>query len=332
MHPLTHPPARSAGRPRILVLLLGLLGVLAGCGSSATPGSAVTTSTTGGTGTTASQAAQFPVTITNGKATVTIKAQPAAIVSLSPTATEMLFAIGAGPQVTAVDSLSNYPAEAPKTDLSAFQPNLEAIAARKPDLVVLSNADAKIQDGLAALGVPVLLEPAATRLDDTYAQMAELGQATGHPDRAATVVADMKTRVSQILAQAPPPGATPVRVYHELDTTYYSASSGSFIGALYKLLGFDNVADAADPDGSVGYPQLQPEQIIKADPTMIVITTAGGYTPADVAARPGWNVISAVKSGNIVQIDDDIASRWGPRVVDFLQQLVAATAKVKAGQ
>src|SRR5438876_8551914 len=136
--------------------------------------------------------AHFPVTITESSgATVTITKQPHRIVSLSPTATEMLFAIGAGTQVVAVDDQSNYPAAAPRTKLSGFQPNIEAIAAYQPDLVVASDDVGGIVHGMQALNIPILIEAAAKTLDDSYLQLKQLGTATGHPAEADAVVARM---------------------------------------------------------------------------------------------------------------------------------------------
>ena len=241
------------------------------------------------------------------------------IVSLSATATEMLFAIGAGDLVVAADSFSNYPAEAPTTDLSAFEPNLEAIAAEDPTLVVISFDPGDLAAGLDQLGIATMVLPAASSLDDVYAQIADLGIATGQEDGAAEVNAEIRAGIDEIVANAPT-SETPIRVYHELDDTFFSATSNSFIGQLYSLLGVENVADAADPDNeSFGFPQLSAEYLIEADPQIIVITDQVGYTTEDVAARAGWDVLSAVQNGAVVQVDADIASRWGPRVVDFLQ-------------
>ena len=119
----------------------------------------------------------------NGK--VTLDAMPTRIVSMSPTATEMLFAIGAGDQVVAADSYSNYPSDAPTTKLSAYEPNAEAIANYEPDLVVYAEDPGDLQSSLDKLKIPAISEPAAATLDDVYAQMEQLGQATGHPDEAA---------------------------------------------------------------------------------------------------------------------------------------------------
>jgi iron complex transport system substrate-binding protein len=255
---------------------------------------------------------------------------PKAIVSLSPTATEMLFAIGAGPQVIAVDDQSNYPPEAPKTDLSGFKPNVEAIVAKKPDLVVIADDSAKLSDALGQVKIPVIVEPSATSLDAAYAQVTQLGQATGHAAEAAKVVAAMKAGIADAVKAAPKP-ATKLKVYHELDNTYYSASSKSFIGSVYALLGLDNIADPADSAGT-GYPQLSAEGIVKANPDLIVLADSKccQQTAATVGARPGWASIAAVKNGTVVTVDDDIASRWGPRVVELVKTVAAAEAKAAA--
>ena len=264
----------------------------------------------------------FPVTIieTSG-ATVTITKQPHQIVSLSPTATEMLFAINAGHQVIAVDDQSNYPADAPMTKLSGFQPNIEAIAAYNPDLVVASDDNGGLVHGLAALNIPVLIETAAKNLNDAYKQIEQLGAATGHAADASTLEKKMRADLAAITASLPKP-AKALKVYHELDDTYYSATSATFIGQVYGLLGLKNIADgatAAAPD----YPQLSAEYIVSSNPDLIVLadTKCCHQTLATVGARPGWSSIAAVKSGQVVGADDDIASRWGPRVVEFLQAI-----------
>jgi iron complex transport system substrate-binding protein len=247
--------------------------------------------------------------------------RPHHIVSLSPTATEMLFAIGAGSQVVAVDDQSNYPATAPTTKLSGFQPNVEAIAAYGPDLVVASDDVAGLVHGLDALNIPVLIEPAAKNLDETYAQIKQLGGATGRGAEADSLVSKMRSQITSVLASLPKP-ARQLKVYHELDDTYYSATSATFIGQVYSLLGLKDIADAAAA-AAPDYPQLSAEYIISSSPDLIVLadTKCCHQDFATVSARPGWSSISAVKSGQVVGVDDDVASRWGPRVVDFLQVL-----------
>ena len=273
--------------------------------------------------------ASFPLTLTAANGSVTIKARPSRIVSLSPTATEMLFAIAAGAQVKAVDDQSNYPPVAPKTKLSSFQPNVEAVASYQPDLVVISGDVPGLSSSLNKLSIPVLVEPAAKTIDDSYAQIMQLGQATGHTKEAANLVASMKSRVATILASAPK-FASPPTYYHELDNTYFTATSHTFIGTVYGLLGMKNIADPADKKAS-GYPQLSAEYIIQTNPQIIFLadTKCCGQSEATVRKRPGWNQITAVRDGRVILLDDDIASRWGPRIVDFLQTVADALKDLK---
>jgi cobalamin transport system substrate-binding protein len=264
--------------------------------------------------------AAFPATINEtGGATVTIAKQPHHIVSLSPTATEMLYAIDAGPQVVAVDEQSSYPANAPITKLSGFTPNIEAIAAYSPDLVIASDDTAGLVHGLTALSIPTLIQPAAKNLVDTYAEISQLGIATGHPDKADSVNKKLRSDVAVVVASIPKPVRT-LSVYHELDDTYYSATSNTFIGQAYALLGLKNIADGATATAPE-YPQLSAEYIVASSPDLIVLadTKCCHQDIHTVGARPGWSSIAAVKSGQVVGVDDDIASRWGPRVVDFLR-------------
>jgi iron complex transport system substrate-binding protein len=269
----------------------------------------------------------FPVTVTAGNGKVTIAKRPARIISLSPTSTESLFAIGAGPQVVAVDDQSDYPAQAPKTKLSGYTPNAEAIAGYRPDLVVLSGNENDIIGALDKLGIPVLLHPAAGDLNDTYTQIEQLGLATGHRRDAGRLVARMKTHIAELVKAVPAP-SKPLTVYHELDPHRYSATSKTFIGRVYELFGLQNVADKADSAGS-GYPQLSAEYLVDADPDLIVLadTKCCGQSAASVADRPGWDQIAAVENGAVVEVDDSIASRWGPRIVEFVRVVSEALAR-----
>jgi iron complex transport system substrate-binding protein len=256
---------------------------------------------------------------------------PQRIVSLSPTATEDLFAIGAGPQVVAVDDQSNYPANAPKTKLSGYTPNAEAIAGYQPDLVVISGNPSGLVAALGKLHIRTLLQPPAQNLAGAYAQLEKLGVVTGHAARAHAVVAKLRRNVAQVVASVPP-AAKGLSFYEELSPDYYSATSKTFTGQVLTLLGLKDIADAADKTGS-GYPKLSAEFIVAADPDLIVLadTTCCGQTAAKVKARPGWSPISAVTNGGIVGVSDDIASRWGPRIVDFMRT-VADRAKLVAAK
>jgi cobalamin transport system substrate-binding protein len=276
----------------------------------------------------ASRGGSYPVTVGG----VTLTQRPQRIVSLSPTTTEMLFAVDAGPQVVAVDDQSNYPADAPKTDLSGFKPNAEAVAAKNPDLVVLTDDIDKIVDQLTKLKIPVFRVAAAQRLDDVYTEIGQLGTLTGHPDEAAALTDRMKADIDKTV-KGVPQRAEPLSYYYELDPTFYSVTSKTFIGSIFALFGMTNVADAADKDGSKGgYPQLSQEALLKADPDMIFLADSRccKQSPASVKARKGWSGITAVKTGQIVALDDDVASRWGPRVVDLVRSVADAVAKVPA--
>lgn len=300
------------------------LGALAAVGLAAALAACATEDT--GTPAPSGAAAAYPVTV----GSVTLAAQPVKIISLSPTTTEMLFAIGAGGQVTAVDDNSNFPAEAPKTDLSGFQPNAEAVAAKSPDLVVLSTDSNNVVAQLTTLKIPVYVAPAAVTLDDTYRQLAELGTLTGHANEAAALTQRMKDDIAKLVKDVPQ-RTTPLTYYYELDPTLYSVTSKTFIGSLFELAGLKNVADAADAKGS-GYPQLTAESLVKANPDLIFLadTKCCGQSLDTVKARAGWAGITAVSKGQVIALDDDIASRWGPRVVDLIRAIVEATGKAQA--
>jgi cobalamin transport system substrate-binding protein len=251
---------------------------------------------------------------------------PHRIISLSPTVTEDLFAIGAGRQVVAVDNQSNYPERAPRTKLSGFTPNVEAIANYHPDLVLISYNPANLASQLRKLGIKVVNEAAASNLKQAYGEILGLGRLTGHVRGARAVVRSMRTRLAAIVRSVPSTRRH-LRVYHELDPTYFSATSKTFIGSIYRLFGFRDIADAADTTGG-GYPQLSGEYVIAANPQIVVLadTRCCAQSYATVAARPGWDTIAAVRHHRVVLANDDVASRWGPRIVQFART-VARIAK-----
>ncbi|CAB4364631.1 MAG: ABC transporter substrate-binding protein [Actinobacteria bacterium] len=252
-----------------------------------------------------------------------------AIISLSPTATEMLFAIGAGDQVIAIDDQSNFPAEAlaKPHDLSGFEPNVEAIAALHPDLVVIADDSKDLTGQLGKLGIAVWVGTAPTSFDDVYTQIQQLGLNTGHVNEADALVTTMKTDI-QTAVDSAPKWATPPSFYHELDNTFYSVTGNTFIGQVYGLFGLKNLADGVEAGND--YPQLNAEYLVTSNPDLIFLadTKCCGESAGTVAARPGWDGITAVQRGAIVVIDDDIASRWGPRLVGFVQAVASALAKV----
>ncbi len=290
-----------------LLALVLLTVTLAACGGEPTP--------------------RFPVEVEGTR----IPAAPQRIVSASASHTEMLYAIGAGPQIVATDQFSDYPAPAAATPkLDAFNLGVEAVASFDPDLVVLSYDPGDLQAGLTALGIPTLLLAPPATLDDVYGQIGALGEAAGHPAEASTLVAEIAAEVDRITDAVPERASSPT-YYYELDPTLYSLTSGTFVGGLLSLLGLENIADAAD-DGT-GYPQLSPEYVLAADPDFILLadTRCCEQSVSTVAERPGWGILQAVAGGRVVELDDDVAQRWGPRVVELLAVVAEAVYGTGSG-
>ncbi len=261
-------------------------------------------------------AEDFPVTVTDARGVdVEIAERPERIVSLSPTHTEILFAIGADDQVIAVDDQSDYPDEAPMTDLSGFEPNIEAIADEDPDLVIAGFDPGEMADGLEGLGIDVLIFDTVGSLEEALDDYEATGRATGHAEAGEQLAADTMDQLEALAEEAPD---EPLTYYHELDEFLYTSTSQTFIGEVYGLFGLENIADAADEDGS-GFPQLSEEYIVEEDPDLIFLAGAGSSTPDEVADRPGWDTITAVQDGNLIEVDASISSRWGPRIVQFAE-------------
>jgi len=271
----------------------------------------------------------FPVTIVASNGKITIAKKPRRIVSLSPTATESLFAIGAGGQVVAVDDQSDHPKAAPRTTLSGFTPNVEAIALYRPDLVVIAYDPKGLSEALERLGITVVHHDGAATFKGAYQQIRQLGLVTGHEAESTRLIGRMKSKIAGIVKTARKAGDG-LSVYHELSPDFYSASSKSFVGKVYAALGLQNIADAADVAGT-GYPQLSAEYFVSSSPDLIVLAdgVCCGQKPSTVAARPGWDRISAVRTGSIVRIDDSIASRSGPRLVNFFRAMSSALARLR---
>ncbi len=273
---------------------------------------------------------KYPLTVKFGGYTTKIAKKPTKIISLSPSATEILYAVGAGSQILAVDNLSNYPAGAPVSEISAFEPSVEAILAKKPDLVLLSIDSTKapqIRNALVKLGIPVLMEKAPATLKDVYAENTLLARVTDRQAGAVKLNASMAKSIKETLAKAKK--SSKIRVFHELDDTYYSVTSNTFIGKVYKDFGVVNIADAAAGADNSGYPQLSAEYLLKSNPQVIFLADAQyGVTADSVSKRAGWSQISAVKNKKIVELPADIPSRWGPRLVDFYKLIGASLAKV----
>ncbi|MEO5974124.1 MAG: ABC transporter substrate-binding protein [Ilumatobacteraceae bacterium] len=294
---------------------------LAACGSSGD-----TADTTVAVQTTEAQPT-YPVTVGD----LTLDVQPVRIVSLSPTATEMLYAIGAGEQVVAVDEFSNYPQEAVAlgTKLSGYEPNIESISTFDPDLVIASYDPGGLVDQLKSLGIPVYIGDGATSLDNVYEQIEQLGVLTGHAAEAVQMSSQIQADIAAAVAAVKMPDS-PLSYYYELDNTFYSVTSNTFIGQIFGLFGLRNIADSAETGND--YPQLSAEAIVSSNPDLIFLadTKCCNETIDTVGARAGWSQMTAVVNGNVIELDDDIASRWGPRIVELVKAVGAAITKALA--
>lgn len=275
---------------------------------------------------TTTEASDFPVTVGN----LTLEAAPQRIVSMSASATDTLFAIGAGDRVVAVDNFSDHPADTASLDkVDAFQPNVEAISALEPDLVIISYDPGNLVEQLNTLSIPVFTAYAVSNLDGAYEQIEQIGALVGRLAEAAQLTATMQSEITALVA-----GITdvdpPITYFYELDPTLYSVTSNTFIGGVMSLLGLSNIADGVQPGND--YPQLSAEVIVERNPDLIVLadTKCCAQSLATVSARDGWGDLAAVQAGNVIELDDDIASRWGPRLVDLVRVMAEAieTARI----
>ncbi|MDP9237758.1 MAG: ABC transporter substrate-binding protein [Chloroflexota bacterium] len=310
---------------RLFALLAVATLLLAACANDKNS-SATKTVSAGPTAIPVTAAPAFPVSVTrsDGKS-LSVPQVPARVASLSPGATEILYVIGAEASLVAVDKDADYPDAAKNfaTKVDAFKPNIESIAALKPDLVIVASDTGGIVAKLDELKIPVYyidLNKDVQNIDDVFSQIILLGRVTGKSDKAQSVVADLGDRRTKVtLAIRGTTSQNAPRVYHELDDTFYSASTGSFVGDIYATLHMTNIAG----DGrGVAYPQLTQEAIIAANPQLIILADeAFGVSVDSVEARPGWSVIEAVKNNKIFAIDPNIISRPGPRIIDALEML-----------
>ncbi len=245
--------------------------------------------------------------------------KPERIISISPSITEILFAIGAGPQVIAVDNYSTYPKHAPITSLSSIEPNMEAIATFKPDLVLLSYDIGNLVKGLNKIGIETMLLPAPADFEEILLQIKAIGQRTRNVNEANNLANKMKAEMKSLITSIK--GKSQIKVYHEIDENYYSASSNSFIGSIYEILNLINIADQADTNGH-GYPKLSPEYVLSSNPEVIILPGKDSNYIYKLKKRPGWSTIDAIREDRLLIIDPDIGSRWGPRIIDFAEIIV----------
>ncbi|MGD9893510.1 MAG: ABC transporter substrate-binding protein [Dehalococcoidia bacterium] len=261
----------------------------------------------------------YPLTVPAGEGrSVTFTRAPQRIVSLSPGATEVLFAIGAGGQVIGTDRFSDYP-EAAKTlpKLEYTNTNIEALVALRPDLVVAAGRQRSLVPVFEQAGLTVLPMEEPNSIAGVIDRVRMMGQITDHAADAEDLASNLEGRVAAVTEKVASVTAGP-RVYHEVDPKLYAAAPNSFVGDVYTVLKAQNIVPAGDNP----YPQISAESIISADPEVIIAgSRLPESAPAEVKRRPGWNVVSAVKNDRIYEVEDNLISRPGPRVVDALEQL-----------
>ncbi len=303
----------------IALIAVGAGFMPAGCGSETDSDSSSTSPASG-----VEPAASFPVTLTDDHGTViTIPSEPLRIVSTAPSNTEILFALGLGNRVVGVSSLDDYPPEAavvPK--IGDFQVNPEAVIACDPDLVLgfLGN-----DDGLTAVsetGIPVLVfDPAS--LDGVYSDIETIGRATGAVSQADELVTSIKNDVEAIAKTARETGASP-RIFYALDTALWTAGPGSFLDELIRVAGGINIAEEVAGGLAQPYYQFAPEQLVAADPDVILLANTAYKTTTEFTRDPRFAGLKAVEEDRVMVVDDVLITRPGPRIARGLEILAAA--------
>ena len=271
----------------------------------------------------ATRSGVFPVTVVSANGPVLIRHRPTRILSLSASATQMFYAIGAGPQVVGVDKYSMWPPNAPRTNFTGYESSAEEYLRERPDLVILATDTSHVVEQLKKLHIATLLLPPATTIAGANAQVRELGLATGHVRASAIEVASINSYLTSISHQVGT-RAKGKSYYVEIDPTLYSATSKTFIGALFSKLGMVNIADRAT-NASSGYPQLTAEYLIQADPQYVFLadTTCCQQNVATFAQRPGYSTMVAVRNHEVIGLNDGIAQEWGPHSLEVFFNIIA---------
>lgn len=272
---------------------------------------------------TASRTTIFPLTVTGDDGrSVTLARPPARIVSLSPGHTEILYAIGAGGLLAGVDDFSDYPAEAQKLPkLSYSQVNLEQLVGLRPDLVITVTRQKAAVPEMEKLGLKVFYLTEAGTVEGILDRIETLGKITDREEAAQQLASRMRGRIDAVTALVGQSGNGP-SVFYELSPEYHTAGDSSFIGDILKKLNVRNIASDIDSP----FPQLNVEQIIAADPEMIILADPeAGVSRESVRGRAGWEQLKAVRSNRIIVVENrDIVHRPGPRVVEGIELLAKA--------
>lgn len=239
------------------------------------------------------------------------------IISLSTTHTEIIDQLDAESQLVGIDSFY-------KTDLlvkrfDAFTVTAEELLLLNPDLVLVAFDFNGIIEGLEKNNINYVFLPPARNLEDVYFQIETIGELVGKKSKAVETTREMKIKINDIINNSSLKG---VSVFHEIGYTYgiYTVNKDSLIGEIYNLLGVDNIANfEEDPYGS-GYPEFQEKKIIKENPQYIVVGHSD-YLNKDLSTRSGWGQITAVKNGNVVYLDENLANNWGTTTVALIENI-----------
>ena len=312
-------------------LFLGFLifaSILAACGAPAASEATLPAPEINTTQATATPFPQttYPLTITDGlQRTITLDAPAQRIVSLAPSNTEILYAIGAGSQLVGRDPLSDFPAEAQSVaDIGStfLQLNTELIISLEPDLVLAAEITPPEQVAqLEQLGVQVYWLANPKDFEGLYVNLITVGQLTGHDQEAVTSAESLRSRITAAQTAIADVANKPV-VFYEVDgltdpNAPYTAGTGTFIDLVINAAGGVNAAAAVQ-----GYKQLSIEELLVQNPDFILLGDAAyGATPETVAQRAGWSQLAAVQTGQVLPFDDNLMSRPGPRLIDAVEQL-----------
>ena len=243
------------------------------------------------------------------------------VVSLSTTHTEIIQTLGGENLLVGIDSFSE--SELPIEKIDAFTVTADELVNLNPDLVIVAFDFNGIIDGLEALNLNYVLLPPARNFDEVYTQIMEIGNLINKSEESIDLVSEMENDVAEIIESF---SAQNVKVFHEIGYTYgiYTVNENSFIGEIYNLLGVDNIANfKEDPFGS-GYPEFSEEEILMANPNLIIVGHSD-YLNKDLSTRVGWEVITAIQSGNLFFLDENLANNWGTNTVDLLNTLSEVT-------
>ncbi|MEC9488102.1 MAG: cobalamin-binding protein [Halanaerobium sp.] len=245
---------------------------------------------------------------------VTFTSVPERIISLAPSNTEILFALGAGDKVVGVTTFANYPEEArDKPRVGDVNPNLEKIAIQRPDVIFTMGGMDEVVQKLTAIGYKVVvIDP--QKIDDIFQAIDLISRVTATRDRAEELIGELRQRIAAVEEAVRDVENRPSVFYEVWDEPLMTAGPGTFIDSLIKMAGGRNVAGSLQQSWS----QYSFERLLLDDPDIYLISWED---KGRVLERPGWSNLQAIKEGQVYIIDQDLISRPGPRIVDALEEL-----------